>query len=83
MAGSVAAVVINVATELKTSLWWWAAVAAATTLVAIAAMWFNTRNARGTAASQLRVGQMVDNSTIQGANVQVGGDVNIDRDRHG
>jgi hypothetical protein len=78
---SVLAVVVNLATEWKVNLWAWLAVVVTTVLVAAASLWLDHR--RGDSEPvRLVGGQVVDNSTV-GSNVQVGGDLTINRDRQG
>lgn len=84
VAASATMIVINFATEFKTNPWWWLAVGAATALVAGVALWLDHRNnseVPDTPAPAPRGGQVVNNSTIQGPNFQVGGDMTVNRDR--
>ena len=87
VAASATMIVINFATEFKTNPWWWVAVVAATALVAGVALWLDHRNQPerpdnpAPAPAPAGGGPVVNNSTIQGPNFQVGGDVTVNRDR--
>jgi ABC-type iron transport system FetAB permease component len=77
---SVLAVAVNLATEWKVNLWAWLAVVVTTALVAAASLWLDRRQV-GPELARPVGGQVVNNSTI-GWSVQVGNDLNINRDRH-
>lgn len=80
---SMVAVAVNLATEWKSNPWAWLVVGVSTALVAVAALWLDHRRADPAGPERPVGGQVVNNSTIQGPNVQVGGDVSINRDREG
>jgi uncharacterized membrane protein len=81
MLTSVLAVVVNLATEWKANLWAWLVVVVTTALVAVASLWLDHR--RGASGSVRPVGGQVVNNSAIGSNVQVGGDLTINRDRQG
>lgn len=79
---SVVAVAVNLATEWKSNPWAWLVVVVTTVLVAAAALWLDHRRGDLAVIERPVGGQVVSNSTI-GSNVQVGGDVSINRDQEG
>jgi hypothetical protein len=80
---SAGAVAVNLATEWKSNPWAWLAVVLTTALVAAAALWLDHRKNDQGETQRPGGGQVVNNSTIHGPNLQVGGDVSINRDRQG
>ncbi|HXT46085.1 MAG TPA: hypothetical protein VN748_18565 [Pseudonocardiaceae bacterium] len=78
---SVLAVVVNLATAWEVNLWAWLAVVVTTALVAAASLWLDHR--RGEPEPVRPVGGQVVSNSVIGSNVQVGGDITINRDRQG